>query len=225
MTPLTPARARQVFLLLTLTRWFPVGLIVTVTTLLPIERGLSVPEALTALSVTGFTVFLLELPTSGLADSLGRRPMLIAAALLQVVAAVLFLTAADVLGVRAGRGGHRCLPCARLRPPGGVVRRHGARHRARGRRRPAAGRAQHRAGRLDSRRRPPLGRARLVAPVRTRGRAIAFPYAVYAVLSAVHLVAVTILVPRGAAHPTPSGGRGSMGRGPDARSPRARRPA
>ncbi|WP_369370575.1 MFS transporter [Promicromonospora sp. Populi] len=93
MTPLTPQRARQVFLLLTLTRWFPVGLIVTVTTLLPIERGLSVPEALTALSLTGFTVFLLELPTSGLADALGRRPVLIAAAIFQVAAAVLFLTA------------------------------------------------------------------------------------------------------------------------------------
>jgi MFS family permease len=93
MTPLTPTRARRVFLLLTLTRWFPVGLIVTVTTLLPLERGLSVTEALTALSVTGFTVFVLELPTSGLADALGRRPLLIAAGVLQVAAAVLFLTA------------------------------------------------------------------------------------------------------------------------------------
>jgi MFS family permease len=93
MTPLTPARARQVFLLLTLIRWFPVGLIVSVTTLLPIERGLSVTETLTALALTGFTVFLLELPTSGLADALGRRPILIAAAVAQVAAAVLFLTA------------------------------------------------------------------------------------------------------------------------------------
>lgn len=93
MTPLTPQRARQVFLLLTLTRWFPVGLVVTVTTLLPIERGLSVPQALTALALTGFVVFALELPTAGLADSLGRRPMLVAAAVLQVAAAALFLTA------------------------------------------------------------------------------------------------------------------------------------
>src|SRR5688500_8513823 len=93
MTPLTPSRARRVFLLLTLTRWFPVGLIVTVTTLLPLQRGLSVTEALTALSVTGLTVFVLELPTSGLADALGRRPLLIASGVLQVAAAVLFLTA------------------------------------------------------------------------------------------------------------------------------------
>jgi MFS family permease len=93
MIPLTPARARRVFLLLTLTRWFPIGLVVTVTTLLPLERGLSVTQALTALSVTGFAVFLLELPTSGLADALGRRPLLVAAAVLQVAAAVLFLTA------------------------------------------------------------------------------------------------------------------------------------
>src|SRR5690606_31743563 len=93
MTPLTPARARQVFLLLTLTRWFPVGLVVTVTTLLPLERGLTVTETLTALSFTGLTVFLLELPTSGLADSLGRKPLLVTAAVLQVGSGVLFLAA------------------------------------------------------------------------------------------------------------------------------------
>ncbi len=87
---MTPQAARRVFLLLTVTRWFPVGLVVTVTTLLPIERGLSVAQTLTLASVAGFTVFFLELPTSGTADALGRKPMLVAAAMAQVIAAAVF---------------------------------------------------------------------------------------------------------------------------------------
>jgi MFS family permease len=90
---MTPAAARRVFLLLTATRWFPVGLVVAVTTLLPIERGLSVTQALTLASVTGVVVFALELPTGGLADALGRRPLLVVAAAVQVLAAALFSVA------------------------------------------------------------------------------------------------------------------------------------
>jgi MFS family permease len=93
MTTLAPAAARRVFLLLTATRWFPVGLVVPVTTLLPVERGLSVGQTLTLASLTGFMVFALELPTSGVADALGRRPVLVVSAAAQVAAATLFATA------------------------------------------------------------------------------------------------------------------------------------
>lgn len=193
MTPLTPARARQVFLLLTLTRWFPVGLIVTVTTLLPIQRGLSVPEALTALSLTGFTVFLLELPTSGLADSVGRRPMLVAAAALQVAAAVLFLTAQTFWSfalAAAVTGIFRALDSGPLEAwfvdtvhatePGADVDRPLAAHST------VLG-VSIAAGALVS------GGLVWWHPF-DAWSAMALPYAVYAVLSAVHLVAVTILV-------------------------------
>lgn len=93
MTTLTPAAARRIFLLLTATRWFPVGLVVSVTTLLPIDRGLTVTQTLTLASVTGIVVFALELPTGGTADAFGRRPVLVAAASMQVLAATLFATA------------------------------------------------------------------------------------------------------------------------------------
>jgi MFS family permease len=201
MTPLTPARARQVFLLLTLTRWFPVGLIVTVTTLLPIERGLSVPEALTALSLTGFTVFLLELPTSGLADSLGRRPLLIAAGVLQVVAAVLFLTAETFWAfalAAAATGVFRALDSGPMEAwfvdtvhatePGADVDRPLAAHST------VLG-VSIAAGALVS------GGLVWWHPFGAWS-ALTLPYAVYAALSVVHLVAVTVLVrevPRGPA--------------------------
>ncbi|GAA1718360.1 hypothetical protein GCM10009809_12810 [Isoptericola hypogeus] len=93
MTTLSPAAAGRVFLLLSATRWFPVGLVVAVTTLLPIERGLSITQTLSLASITGLVVFALELPTGGTADAFGRRPVLIAAASMQVLAATLFATA------------------------------------------------------------------------------------------------------------------------------------
>ncbi len=91
--PLSPAAARRVFLALTATRWFPVGLTVGLITLWPLERGLTVPEALGASSLAGLTVFLLELPTSGFADAFGRRPVYVAAALTFIASAVVFYTA------------------------------------------------------------------------------------------------------------------------------------
>ncbi|WP_285101832.1 MFS transporter [Promicromonospora sp. MEB111] len=202
MTPLTPHRARQVFLLLTLTRWFPVGLVVTVTTLLPIERGLSVPQALTALSVAGFVVFALELPTSGLADSLGRRPMLVAAAVLQVAAAALFLTAQSFWAfalAAAVTGIFRALDSGPLEAwfvdtvhatePGADVDR------------PLAAQStvlgvSIAAGALVS------GGLVWWHPLGAWS-ALVLPYAIYGVLSIVHLVAVVVLVreaPRTTAH-------------------------
>ena len=61
-------------------RWFPTGLLLPVTTLLAVERGLSLAEIGLAMSVQGLVVVALELPTGGLADSWGRRPVLVLAA-------------------------------------------------------------------------------------------------------------------------------------------------
>lgn len=90
---LSPAAARRVFLILTLTRWFPVGLVVGLFPLLALERGLSVSQTLLAASLSGLVVFVLELPTSGFADAFGRRPVYVVAAVLNVVAALAYLVA------------------------------------------------------------------------------------------------------------------------------------
>ena len=95
---LSPAAARRVFLLLTLTRWFPVGLVVGLMPLLALERGLSVSQTLLAMSVAGFVVFALELPTSGFADAFGRRPIYVAASVVNVVAALAFVVAQSFWG-------------------------------------------------------------------------------------------------------------------------------
>jgi hypothetical protein len=87
------ARARRILLLLTFTRWFPVGLTVAVSTLLAVERGMSLAQVGVIFAVQGFVVLGLELPTGGFADALGRRPVLITAAVLALVAGLVFVTA------------------------------------------------------------------------------------------------------------------------------------
>ena len=93
MTHLSPAAARRVFLALTFTRWFPVGLTVAVMMLFQLERGQSIAQALTASAVSGAVTLLLELPTSGFADGFGRRPVYLAAAVVNVAAACVYLVA------------------------------------------------------------------------------------------------------------------------------------
>ena len=101
---LSPAAARRVFLTLTFTRWFPVGLVVGIFPLCPIERGLSVAETLLALAVMGFVIFALELPTSGFADAFGRRPVFVAAAVVNVIASCVYLIADSVWAFAIGAG-------------------------------------------------------------------------------------------------------------------------
>ena len=100
--PLTADQARRRLLLLSATRWLPVGLSFGLTTLIPLQRGLDLASVATILSVQGFVVLALELPTGGLADTLGRRPLLVLAAVLAVAAGVVVLLATGFWGFLAG---------------------------------------------------------------------------------------------------------------------------
>ena len=85
--------ARRTLLLLTVTRWFPTGLTIGVTTLLALERGMTLTQLGVILAMQGFVVLGLELPTGGFADAIGRRPVLIAAAVVALLSGVIFVTA------------------------------------------------------------------------------------------------------------------------------------
>jgi MFS family permease len=68
--------------------------------LIPISRGLSLAELGLAVSLQGLVTLALELPTGGLADSLGRRPVLVMASLVSLISvAVIFV--ADSVGLFA----------------------------------------------------------------------------------------------------------------------------
>lgn len=87
MTPrgeLTLASAGRRFTLLTALRWLPLGLSVPVTVLLASSRGLSPADIGLVFAAHSVVAIVLELPTGGLADAIGRRPVLAASALLQM---------------------------------------------------------------------------------------------------------------------------------------------
>lgn len=84
-------RAR--FWVLAALRWLPVGLIVPVVALLPLERGLTIAELGAAFAVQGIVVLCLELPTGALCDVWGRKPVLLASAAIAIAAHLAFATA------------------------------------------------------------------------------------------------------------------------------------
>ena len=93
MSPLTARQAERRLVLLTVTRWLPVGLVFGLTVLLPLELGVSLAEVGVILAVQGVVVLALELPTGGLADTIGRRPVLLIGGALAVVSSIVFVLA------------------------------------------------------------------------------------------------------------------------------------
>lgn len=96
-TALTQAAVHRRFLVLTALRWLPVGLLIPILVLLPLERGLSLSEVGVAISLQGFVVLALELPTGGLADALGRRRVLLIAGVVGIASVSLVLLAQDLV--------------------------------------------------------------------------------------------------------------------------------
>jgi MFS family permease len=84
---------RRRFLLLRATRWLPVGLLVPVMVLLLVERCFTLGAIGLTFAVQGVVVFCLELPTGGLSDTIGRRPVLLAATAIDAAAIVVLLAA------------------------------------------------------------------------------------------------------------------------------------
>lgn len=96
--PLTVRTATRRFVVLTALRWFPVGLTVPVMVLLATARGVSLPELGLLLTAYGVVVMTLELPTGGLADVLGRRPVVLLGTALHALSCTAFVLADGVPG-------------------------------------------------------------------------------------------------------------------------------
>jgi MFS family permease len=96
--PQTVRSATRRLVGLTALRWLPVGLTTPVTVLLAQARGLSLAEIGLLFTVHGVIVVVLELPTGGLADVLGRRPVILAGAALHITSCVLFAVATTLPG-------------------------------------------------------------------------------------------------------------------------------
>ena len=88
--------AHRRFLVLLALRWFPVGLCIPIGVLLALSRGLTLAEFGLAMSLQGFVVLALELPTGGLSDSWGRRPVLALSAVVAIGSMSLLVVADSV---------------------------------------------------------------------------------------------------------------------------------
>ncbi|GAA1591924.1 MFS transporter [Actinoplanes couchii] len=92
--------AKQVglrYLVLLGLRWLPVGLLIPVFVLLALERGLGIAQIGSVVAIQGIVVLLLELPTGGLADALGRRPVLLVAGVINLASLALLLVADSMM--------------------------------------------------------------------------------------------------------------------------------
>lgn len=88
---------RRRFTLLLALRFVPTGLFVTVFVLLLRDRGLTLAEIGLGTAAQGIVMLFLELPSGGLADALGRKPVLVLASLFSMAAIAVLLVADTVL--------------------------------------------------------------------------------------------------------------------------------
>jgi len=100
--PRTVRSATRRLVGLTALRWLPVGLTAPIIVLLAQSRGLSLGQIGVLFTVHAAIVLTLELPTGGLADALGRRPVVVAGAVLHLASCVVYATATGFAGFLAG---------------------------------------------------------------------------------------------------------------------------
>ncbi|SDR82424.1 Nitrate/nitrite transporter NarK [Paraoerskovia marina] len=92
-------RARRRFVVLTALRWFPTGVVIPVLVLLMRERGLDLATIGLLGAVYSVVTLALELPTGGLADVVGRRPVLVISSAMTFVALLLLATGTSALAL------------------------------------------------------------------------------------------------------------------------------
>jgi len=93
---LTVASAGRRYVCLTALRWLPMGVTIPVTVLLAQSRGLSLAQIGLVFVAHSVVALLLELPTGGLADAIGRRPVLVLSGLLQISGLLTLAVAHDL---------------------------------------------------------------------------------------------------------------------------------
>ena len=76
------------------------AMLIPVLVLLPLERGLTLAQYGSVAAIQGIVVMILELPTGGLTDAIGRRPVLLLATLLNL-ASMTVLTFANSVAMFA----------------------------------------------------------------------------------------------------------------------------
>lgn len=90
------ADVRRRYLVLTASRWLPTGLLIPLLVIAAQQRGLDLVQIGLLTAVSGAVVLALEVPTGGLSDAIGRRPVLLAACAASLVSTGLQVFATTV---------------------------------------------------------------------------------------------------------------------------------
>jgi hypothetical protein len=101
---MTEARLTRHFVLLRAMRWLPVGLVLPFIVITPEARGLSIGAIGAVFAVHSVVAIALEVPSGALADTVGRRRVMLAGAALTVVSLVLFAVAQALVAFMAAVG-------------------------------------------------------------------------------------------------------------------------
>jgi MFS family permease len=94
-------RLTRHFILLRALRWLPVGLVLPFLVITPEARGLSLGVIGAALAVHSAILMVLEMPSGALADTIGRRRVLLAGAALTAASLLIFAAAQALLAFMA----------------------------------------------------------------------------------------------------------------------------
>lgn len=98
---MSSTRLTRRFVVLRALRWLPVGIVLPFLIITPLSRGLSLGAVGVVFAVHSAVTILLEVPSGALADSVGRRRVLLAGAFLTAVSLVVFALAQGIAAFTA----------------------------------------------------------------------------------------------------------------------------
>jgi MFS family permease len=101
---MTTERLTRHFVLLRALRWLPVGLVLPFIVITPEARGLSIGEIGAVFAVHSVVAIALEVPSGALADTVGRRTVMLAGAALTALSLLLFALAGSLVAFMASVG-------------------------------------------------------------------------------------------------------------------------
>ena len=101
---MTTERLTRHFVLLRALRWLPVGLVLPFIVITPEARGLSIGEIGAVFAVHSVVAIALEVPSGALADTVGRRTVMLAGAALTALSLLLFAVAGSLVAFMASVG-------------------------------------------------------------------------------------------------------------------------
>jgi MFS family permease len=101
---MTTERLTRHFVLLRALRWLPVGLVLPFIVITPEARGLSIGEIGAVFAVHSVVAIALEVPSGALADTVGRRTVMLAGAALTTLSLLLFAVAGSLVAFMASVG-------------------------------------------------------------------------------------------------------------------------